>query len=345
MSISQKSAVARYSDTLPNFRNLGILLRLLLFVNAATLAVALATSNTIPKAAAEVLDLCSRVQPPLFAVAVVLAALQPALARLPFLFAALGVTLLVALITVAWQGFANSLFGMGGDVWRALLFAVSVTLAALAYFSLRARALSPALAEARLQALQARIRPHFLFNSLNAVLSLIREDARRAEQALEDLADLFRVLMADNRELTPLVREVDLCRQYLDIEMLRLGPRLQVDWQIDEMPDDALVPPLVLQPLLENAVYHGIEPRTEPGTVTIRIWREGTRVRAMLRNPFTEHDDRHAGNRMALDNIRERLLLHFDAEARLATSVRDHLYEVDITMPYETTPRAVRGQA
>ena len=97
----------------------------------------------------------------------------------------------------------------------------------LGYFDLRGRALSPALTEARLQALQARIRPHFLFNSINAVLSLMRQDPRRAESALEDMADLFRVLMADNRELTPLAREIELCRQYLDLEQLRLGERLQ----------------------------------------------------------------------------------------------------------------------
>src|SRR5690606_92866 len=116
----------------------------------------------------------------------------------------------------------------------------------LGYLDLRGRALSPALTEARLQALQARIRPHFLFNSINAVLSLIRSDPKRAETALEDMAELFRVLMADNRELTPLGREVELCRQYLDLEQLRLGDRLKVEWHVDKAPGDAMVPPLVL---------------------------------------------------------------------------------------------------
>ena len=115
--------------------------------------------------------------------------------------------------------------------------------------------------------MQARIRPHFLFNSINAVLSLIRCDPKRAERALEDMADLFRVLMADNRQLAPLEQEVALCRQYLELEHLRLGERLQVAWHIEKMPRDALIPPLVLQPLLENAVYHGIEPPAEPGEI------------------------------------------------------------------------------
>ena len=104
----------------------------------------------------------------------------------------------------------------------------------LFYFHLRAKALSPAITEARLQALQARIRPHFLFNSINAVLSLIRAEPRRAETALEDMADLFRVLMRDNRDLVPLADEVELCRQYLALEQLRLGDRLRVEWHVNE---------------------------------------------------------------------------------------------------------------
>ena len=150
------------------------------------------------------------------------------------------------------------------------MFALLLCAALLGYFQLRAKALSPAIAEARLQALQARIRPHFLFNSINAVLSLIRSEPKRAETALEDMADLFRVLMRDNRELAPLADEVELCRQYLALEQLRLGDRLQVEWHVKNMPGDALVPPLVLQPLLENAVYHGIEPRRS------RAWSRST---------------------------------------------------------------------
>jgi two-component system sensor histidine kinase AlgZ len=133
--------------------------------------------------------------------------------------------------------------GSSASLARWLLIVVLVVAMLLAYFDLRGRALSPALAEARLQALQARIRPHFLFNSINAVLSLVRQEPRRAETALEDMAELFRALMADNRELTPLVNEIELCRQYLNLEQLRLGDRLQIEWHIDKMPRDALVPP------------------------------------------------------------------------------------------------------
>ena len=143
---------------------------------------------------------------------------------------------------------------------------------------MRAKAYSPALTEARLQALQARIRPHFLFNSLNAVLSLIRRDPKRAELALEDLADLFRVLMSDGRKFVRLADEIAVLERYASIEQLRLGERLRVAWDIDNAPQDALLPPLVLQPLLENAVYHGVEPGTEAGEVLVQIGARQSRV-------------------------------------------------------------------
>ncbi|HQT27046.1 MAG TPA: histidine kinase, partial [Burkholderiales bacterium] len=202
------------------------------------------------------------------------------------------------------------------------------------YFNLRSRALSPALTEARLQALQARIRPHFLFNTINAVLSLIRSDPVRAETALEDLADLFRVLMADNRKLTTLSKEVELCREYLDLEKLRLGERLQVDWHIDKMPTDAMIPPLVLQPLLENAVYHGIEPSSAKGVISIHIYRRRGEIHAVLRNPYTPGHENRKGNKMALENIRERLSLHFDAEGDLKVELMGSVFQVHITLPY-----------
>jgi two-component system sensor histidine kinase AlgZ len=140
--------------------------------------------------------------------------------------------------------------------------------------------------------------------------------------------------MADNRQLGQITREIELAQQYLSIEQLRLGERLQVEWNTDGMPADAMIPPLVLQPLLENAVYHGIEPRSGPGVITIRIHRAGNQVHMWLRNPYQQQNDRHAGNRMALGNIRERLALHFDAEASIKTTASEDSYQVHIVMPY-----------
>jgi two-component system sensor histidine kinase AlgZ len=204
----------------------------------------------------------------------------------------------------------------------------------LGYFHLWHRALTPAIAEARLQALQARIRPHFLFNSINAVLSIVRSDPKRAETALEDMADLFRVLMADNRDLVPLAQELALCRQYLALEKLRLDERLTIIWKIDNIPPDALIPPLVLQPLLENAVYHGIEPMPEGGAITINIYSSHKEVHLILSNPYAAQGSHHNGNKMALNNIRERLALHFDVEASLTSKTSADSYEVHIVIPY-----------
>jgi len=205
----------------------------------------------------------------------------------------------------------------------------------LAYLRLHTKAYSPALAEARLQALQARIRPHFLFNSLNAVLSLIRRDPRRAERTLEDLADLFRALMSDGRNLVRLADEISLIERYAAIEQLRLGDRLRMSWDLDNAPVDAMLPPLVLQPLLENAVYHGVEPGAGIGDVLVRIERRGDRVLVLIENPWREPvTGARAGNHMALDNIRERLMLFFDDEARLNSSVQGARYRVEIEIPY-----------
>jgi two-component system sensor histidine kinase AlgZ len=324
-----------YSGALPNFRNLGIMLRILLAGNAAAAAAALVKGPDMLAAWREFIEIAALVEPLLVLSLLVLAVLSGALRLLPYWLAATAVVALELVLTTALYFEGRTLLGhTGAPLERYLLLVALGTMALLGYFGLRGRALSPALTEARLQALQARIRPHFLFNSINAVLSLIRQDPRRAELALEDMAELFRVLMADNRELTPLTRELALCRQYLGLEQLRLGERLKVEWQLDAMPRDALVPPLLLQPLLENAVYHGIEPRIEPGTIIINIAAVRDELHAVLRNPYLPDGGHHGGNRMALANIRERLALHFDAEASLSTRAGTDTYEVRIVMPY-----------
>ena len=324
-----------YSGALPNFRNLGILLRILLIVNVLALAAAIMKSADARALWQELLEISAIVQPLLILSLLALVALNDALKRLPYYLGVTAVLALeLALTTLLYLAGRPLLEANPAPLARYWVLVALTTGALLYHFHLRGRALSPALSEARLQALQARIRPHFLFNSINAVLSLIRQDPKRAEVALEDMADLFRVLMADNRELAPLAREVELCRQYLELEQLRLGERLQVEWHIDKMPSDAMVPPLVLQPLLENAVYHGIEPRVEAGVISINIYGAREQVHAVLRNPYRQEGNHHAGNKMALANIRERLQLHFDAEASLTTKVSEDAYQVHIIMPY-----------
>ena len=279
------------------------------------------------------------IQPILLMNLLLLYGLYKLLSRLSYTAGVCMVLVLELILATAmyWFGGMMSESPEAGEIFRYWIFSLTVTGVLLAYFNLRSRALSPAFTEARLQALQSRIRPHFLFNCINAVLSLIRAEPKRAEHALEDMADLFRVLMADNRQLSPLQREIELCQQYLQLEQLRLGERLKVEWHIDNFPSDALIPPLVLQPLLENAVYHGIEPIADTGIININIYKSRNEVHIVLRNPYQTEGKHHSGNKMALNNIRERLALHFDAESRLESKVSDSVYQVHIIIPFVTT--------
>ncbi|MFA7240042.1 MAG: histidine kinase [Sulfuricellaceae bacterium] len=326
---------AAYPSALPDFRNLGVMLRILVIVNAMSAVAALLKAGDAGIFWRELIDVSVIVQPVLLASLLVLYAVQSRLARLPYAWGAAAVMAIELALTALAAAAVSRLFGSEATALeRYSLLCLIVVGTLLGYFHLRGRALSPALGEARLQALQARIRPHFLFNSINAVLSLIRSNPKQAEQALMDMADLFRVLMADNRSLSPLADEIALCRQYLALEQLRLGERLQIAWHIGQMPQDALIPPLVLQPLLENAVCHGIEPIAEPGEIRIDIYRKRDEVHIVLTNPYRPDNDHHAGNRMALANIRERLQLHFDAEASLSVKVGDGAYRIHIIIPY-----------
>ncbi len=324
-----------YPDLLPDFRNLGIIARVLVAVNALALVGALFAAPDLAQAIDRFPQIAALVEPLLLACLVVLFVLSPLLARLPYWTGCAAVMALVLLVTVMLHaGVTAILSEPPAELGRMLLLAALIGAGLLGYFRLLARAYSPALAEARLQALQARIRPHFLFNSLNAVLALIRRDPKRAERSLEDLADLFRTLMSDARQFVRLEDEIALLERYAEIEQLRLGERLRLTWELDTAPSDALLPPLVLQPLLENAVYHGVEPGTGAGEVLVRIERRGDRVLARIENPYVEEQQHRAGNRMALENIRERLALFFDAEARIETRTSDGRYRVEIEMPY-----------
>lgn len=341
ISIKQNPAVAvsdfrEPGNRLPDLRNLGVSLRILVVVNLLALITAILQTSSLNQAIVRLTELSVLLQPVLLISLLLFYAAWPVLRRVPY---QAGVALiLLSELGLTWLIHQTGVYLFGPDalppLLRVWLLTLIVTLLVLGYFNLRQRALSPAISEARMQALQARIRPHFLFNSINAVLSIVRSDPRRAETALEDMADLFRVLMAENRELVPLAQEIALCRQYLALEKLRLEERLKIEWQIDNIPPDALIPPLILQPLLENAVYHGVEPQPEGGTVTIRMEASNKEVHISLRNPYGAEGQHHAGNGMALNNIRERLALHFDAEASLKCRSEGGQYQVDIIIPY-----------
>ncbi len=344
--MAQLGTVASINQTgtgirLPNFCNLGVMLRSLLIVNLLLVAAAVIRSSTVDSIWFEFLVFAAFGEPVLILSLVALCAARRWLHAMGYVGALAALAVFEMLVGWFFYEASGGLLLLDrrpmsfGQVMFTVFFITAVT---IAYFDLRARALSPAIAEARIQALQARIRPHFLYNSINAVLSLIRSEPRRAERALEDLADLFRVLMADNRTLAPIANEVELARKYLELELLRLGERLKVTWRTDTMPGDALVPPLVLQPLVENAVYHGIEPSDAGGEIEIDIALAGGQLVMELKNPFPGGGRHSAGNRMAIVNIRERLQLHFDVEASMRSEVKDGTYKVTIRLPYITKP-------
>ncbi len=332
---------------LPNFCHLGTSIRAILAVEAGALFAVLADSPDLSAGLSLFAERSVLIQPALLFTLLTLCLTSPLVRKLayPLGMAALfaGATLIPCLVALLLQWLLPDSTMLSAAQTGA--FSASLAALLLIYFHLRGKALSPAVTEARLQALQARIRPHFLFNSLNAVLSLMRTDPRSAERALEDLSELFRALMRENRELTTLQDEIDLTRSYLGLEQLRLGERLGVVWHIDKMPSDTLIPPLIIQPLVENAIYHGIEPSREPGEVSLNIYRSGDTVHIVIRNPYPVNGSRHAGNKLALANIRERLALHFDLDATLKSQLMGAVYQVHITLPYARAPQPTRPLA
>ncbi len=335
-SINQNNTPKR----LPNFLNLGTVLRIVLLANGIALLGVASQVTSLTSLQNSLLEGSALLQPVLLTSLLLLYALNPVLSRVLYWQGVLAVSVVVAAVTVMLDLLGGELFSAAGEIGafryiRHALVGIAYTLIVLSYFRLRAQALSPARHEARLQALQARIRPHFLFNTINAVLSIVRRDPKRAETALEDMADLFRMAMTDQHELVVLGKEVELARQYLAIEELRLGERLKVHWDTQNMPPDALIPPLILQPLLENAVYHGIEPLAEGGIIDVRLYLNDNELHIEVSNPAPKQAvSRVAGNKMALSNIRERLDLLFDVEAKYQVETDADHYQVHIRIPY-----------
>ena len=200
------------------------------------------------------------------------------------------------------------------------------------WLGLRAAVTLRADAGARLAELQSRIRPHFLFNALNTALALVQIDPRQAEAVLEDLAQLFRVALAETGSTVTLNEEIDLAQRYLAIEQLRFGDRLQLEWDLDSAAGGAALPPLVLQPLVENAVRHGIEPTLDGGTIVIRSRVQRGMAVVTISNSLPDVPGR-SGNGIALANVAERLRLLHDLAASLDTHVEQGQYFARIEVP------------
>ena len=329
---------------LPDCCNLGTILRVLVVVNVGIILAALVQSAAMRHVPTQLLEMAAIAEPAALGTLALLCPLRKFVnGSAKAIQWGIG-TVVPAALTLVFTLLVGGGFGdagasaLPGALARALV-AAAVAVALIEWLRLRHISLQPSQAEGRLQALQARIRPHFLFNSLNTVLGLMRSDARQAERTLENLADLFRVFMRDSRELVALDEEVLLCKEYLSIEKLRLAERLQMRWDVDDMPGDALLPSLLLQPLLENAVHHGIEPRSVPGEIIVSIKKAGERVRVDITNPVAERPPTRPGNQMALSNVRERLSLTFDVEGQLETSDDDGVFRVTVQFPYRQERR------
>ena len=216
--------------------------------------------------------------------------------------------------------------------------AVSAILAGMAmryfYFQAESRRHLEMQARTRLQALQARIRPHFLFNSMNTIASLTHDQPDLAEEAIENLSDLFRASLAAEDSIS-LQQELELTRHYVDLEQLRLGDRLEVRWTLVQPLPKTELPALTLQPLVENAIYHGVEPLPEGGTVDITVESAESSLTIMISNPLTKTDDaiQRSGNQMAVENIRERLELAFAGAARMRVDQANNRFTVTLILP------------
>lgn len=246
----------------------------------------------------------------------------------------MGVTLAVSLIA---EAVVPSGADLGLRVLGQLIISGIITALVLRYFYVqqRLRLQEQAELQSRIQALQSRIRPHFLFNSMNIIASLIAVDPDTAESVVEDLSELFRASLNDAGNQVPISEELDLCERYIRIESLRLGERLQMVWDVDDLSPATRIPMLTLQPLLENAIYHGIQPLPEGGTIEISVKDEDDYVQIRILNPVPPPSQvsESQGNRMALQNIRSRLSVLYGNKASLHTDAGADTFVTQLRFP------------
>ncbi|MES2534624.1 MAG: histidine kinase [Pseudomonadota bacterium] len=342
MPLTSVRSRAPVETVIPDCCNIGVIFRTLIAVNGAVFATSLLRAPSVSSGVVSFIEVSILVELACLYSLLALCGSRRLISPMPAWAQRATCALVPAVVTALVIRFLSTLELFHDNVTSSTMVAGVVSAAFFGislqhYFELRTRAFSPALAEARLQALQARIRPHFFFNSLNAVLSLIRTEPRQAETALEDLADLFRILIRDARHMTSLEDEIHVCKQYLSIEKIRLGDRFEIQWEMANISDDILrkaqIPALLLQPLLENAVHHGVEPASAPVLIQIRVGRSIDRIEIAVLNPY--HGETNSrGNQMALDNIRERLALLFDVEGNLTHTISSGIFEVRLRFPY-----------
>lgn len=275
--------------------------------------------------------------------AAVLCGLRRWLVRMSLVFAvsvSLLTMLLVTLLSslVAHDILAGS-FDAGPDGWwllRNLLMAAVIGGIVLRYFYLQQQLRLQEQAEltARIESLRAKIRPHFLFNTMNSIASLIGSRPEEAEQVVEDLSELFRASLLEHNDRATVADEMRLCELYLRIEQLRLGERMRVRWDLEASTLSCPLPALLLQPLVENAVYHGVARLPDGGELAITAAARGSEITITVTNPLPPSTNESArGHQIALDNIRQRLEAHYQGRAGLEIRQTDEVYKVILTVP------------
>lgn len=269
--------------------------------------------------------------------------------RLPNRMAIITAYLLLLLITIIVNESAVWLLYIFGKIstprpeWYAHLQFQNIFVSAiinalvLGYFLTKQELLQRTASEAKAknQALQSRIRPHFVFNAMNIIASLTRSEPAKAEAAIEDMSELFRMMLNEEETLVPVKREIEVAQKYLALEKLRLDNRLQVDWDLGKFPRKAIMPILTLQPLLENAISEGIEPSATGGTISIKLWENDDIIYINISNTIPQKRGRKSRpqNNESLDNIRQRFQSHYGAKASLTAKAHDDHYLVAMTLP------------
>lgn len=341
-STRAETATPTPRNVMPDGCNMGTLLRVAVGVNVAALVLTMAVARA--DVLASFLGAAALIEPVLLGTLLVWCLLRRAALPIGIRVQRLVAWAVPALLVLP----LTELFGVSGPgthgevVLGSAALAFGAGAAVQHYLELRARAFSPAVTEAKLQALQSRIRPHFFFNALNAALAVVRADPPRAERMLESIAELLRAVMGDVRKLVPFEQELDLCRRYVEIEQTRLGERLVVDWQVGAVHPRAKVPQLLLQPIIENAVRYGAEKVAGRCEITVRVRQHGFNLEVFVSNPIAQEPIQREGNQIGLANIRGRLALIYDLEATLETRIRRERFELTLTVPVESRPDPIR---
>lgn len=339
---------------LPDFCSLPVLFAVMVVAELLVLAILIAPSDEARPLLPRLATTSVFVQWLGLVCAVCLCKLRPQLQRLSPAIGVLAAYLLMLLVTVLGSAIVFKIdhqLNLGLTlpvqfeqrfIWRSAALCALLGAALLRYFYVieQWRARVHAESKARFEALQARIRPHFLFNSMNTIASLIRARPKDAERAVEDLSDLFRAALGNDKALSTLGAEIDLAMRYLDIEKLRLGDRLHIETDLRDLPQSMPMPVLLLQPLVENAVYHGIGALPEGGTIVIGGRRNGRTVEIEIRNPCPPPGARAAQrNGMALANTRSRIAFHFGARGTLDVEAGENYFACKLRLPDESADR------